>query len=227
MDAAAPVQTCYRCGVAKGPEDFTQRIDDRRYRMCRSCASEILARRGTKRPKLHHTDTHRTCYLCDRLLPVESFTRRAKGNYFSACKDCNRHVFAQRRRARLLASDGSYTLAEWQELLARHARCPSCLRPWEDIPSLRPTGRPPSRWITSCRSPGAGRTGSRTSSRSASPAIRARVTASADRPEAGPPRAGWHPGSAGEERSGVTATRAPPMHVGKWWEDSRAARSRR
>lgn len=130
---AAP--TCYRCGVAKGPEDFTQRIDDRRYRMCRSCVSEILARRGTKRPKLHHTDTHRTCYLCDRFLPVGSFTRRAKGNYFSACKDCNRHVFAQRRRARLLASDGSYTLAEWQELLARHARCPSCLRAWEDIPS--------------------------------------------------------------------------------------------
>jgi len=55
-----PTQTCYRCDVAKGPENFTQRIDDRRYRMCRSCVSEILVRRGSKSQRLHHTDTHRT-----------------------------------------------------------------------------------------------------------------------------------------------------------------------
>ena len=132
--------TCYRCGIAKPNEQFIQRLDDRYYRMCRACVSEVLARRGAKRPRLTHTDTHRTCYLCDRILPVASFTRRSNGTYFSACKDCNRHVFAQRRRARLAAVGGSYTVAEWEALVALHDRCPPCLRPWEDIPLQRSGG---------------------------------------------------------------------------------------
>lgn len=128
-------RTCYRCGQAKPTGDFIERIDDRHYRMCRACVSEILlAREGRKRRTLHHTDTHRTCYLCDRFLPVPSFTRRANGTYFSACKDCNRHVFAQRRRARLAAVGGSYTTAEWQRLLAEYDHCPGCRRAWVDIP---------------------------------------------------------------------------------------------
>lgn len=115
---------CYRCGIEKPQEAFTQRIDDRHYSMCRTCVSEILTRRdGTKKTRLQHTDTHRICYLCRRTLPVESFTRRSDGTYFSACKDCNRHVFAQRRRARMNAAVGSYTLAEWEALVALFDRC--------------------------------------------------------------------------------------------------------
>ena len=131
MDAT---RTCYRCGIERPADAFIQRIDDRRYRMCRSCVSEILARRGGRRPRLTHTATERTCYLCDRVLPVASFTRRSNGTYFSACKDCNRHVFGQRRRARLAAVGGSYSVAEWEDLLAQYDHCPGCLRAWGDIP---------------------------------------------------------------------------------------------
>ncbi len=103
--------------------------------MCRACVSEILtARTGSKKARLSHTKTHRICYLCRRTLPNDRFIRRSNGTYFSACKDCNRHVFAQRRRARLSAADGSYTLAEWQALLQLYDRCPRCLRRWSEIP---------------------------------------------------------------------------------------------
>ncbi len=44
------------------------------------------------------------------------------------------NVFAHRRRARLLAVEGSFTTREWLEVLARHPICPGCGRGWEDIP---------------------------------------------------------------------------------------------
>ena len=126
---------CYRCGVSKPLGAFMQRIDDRHYSMCRVCVSEILTRRGsTRKQRLPHTSTDRVCYLCRRTLPNAAFTRRSNGSYFSACKECNRHVFAQRRRARLCAAEGSYTLAEWQALVALYDRCPMCLREWASIP---------------------------------------------------------------------------------------------
>lgn len=156
---------CYRCNVERPMDDFVHRIDDRYYRMCKDCVSVVLKRSGSlqKRERLSHTTTHRTCYLCRRVLPVESFTRRSNGTYFSACKECNRHVFGQRRRARLLNSShdglpiaprgrrcgfhrgfgigatGSYTTAEWSEILAGYDACPRCRRRWDKIPP------PPSR----------------------------------------------------------------------------------
>src|SRR3954454_3475495 len=45
-------------------------------------------------------------------------------------KECNRHVFAQRRRARLLQAEGEYTAHEWLELLAR---VPSLPPVWEAL----------------------------------------------------------------------------------------------
>ena len=131
-------RTCYRCHQVRPADAFITRVDDRHYRMCRPCVSEILAARagGRRRPRLPHTDTHRLCYLCDRTLPVDQFTKRSNGTYFSACKDCNRHVFAQRRRARLAGAEGSYTTAEWDALVAQYDRCPLCLRAWADIPPL-------------------------------------------------------------------------------------------
>lgn len=102
--------------------------------MCRVCLSEILTRRGTGKVRLTHTATHRTCYLCRRVLSVAQFTRRSNGTYFSGCKDCNRHVFAQRRRARLRAAQGEYTTEEWLALVAMFATCPRCGRTWNDIP---------------------------------------------------------------------------------------------
>ena len=36
-------------------------------------------------------------------------------------------------------AEGSYTHAEWEELLRQYDRCPRCLRPWGEIPP--PAGR--------------------------------------------------------------------------------------
>jgi hypothetical protein len=134
--APAPAaQMCYRCGERKSAALFTRRIDDRHYRMCQACVSEILAARPSGgRERLAHTATHRTCYLCRRVLSVADFTRRSNGSYFSACKACNRHVFAARRRARLEGAGGTHTRAEWDALLARYEQCPLCGRRWEEIP---------------------------------------------------------------------------------------------
>lgn len=124
---------CYRCHRRKPDGAFIQRIDDRHYRMCRACVSEIMLARPERKERLAHTATERTCYLCRRILPVSEFTRRSNGTFFSACKGCNRHVFAQRRRARLKAVGGSYSVAEWITLAAQYDRCPMCLRMWGDI----------------------------------------------------------------------------------------------
>lgn len=130
-------QVCYRCGHAKARAGFVQRVDDRHFNMCRVCVTEILSmREGKPKVRLRHTDTHRTCYLCRRMLPVDSYTRRSNGSYFSGCKDCNRCVFAVRRRARRAVAGGSFSRAEWEALLAQYERCPMCQRPWEDIPRL-------------------------------------------------------------------------------------------
>ena len=128
-------QTCYRCRIARPLSSFTRRVDDRYYNMCKACVSEILCSGGNRgKQKLQHTPTHRTCYLCRRLLENAEFTKRSNGSFFSACKDCNRHVFGHRRRARMKSSGGSYTTAEWESLLAQYARCPMCLRSWAEIP---------------------------------------------------------------------------------------------
>ncbi len=127
------MQRCYRCKVEKSDDAFIRRIDDRHYGMCRVCVSEILSLRSKGEIRLSHTATHRVCYLCRRTLPNSGFTRRSTGTYFSACKDCNRHVFAARRRARLKNVGGSYTTDEWHALLAQYDRCPMCLKTWSDI----------------------------------------------------------------------------------------------
>jgi 5-methylcytosine-specific restriction endonuclease McrA len=88
------------------------------------------------RVRLYHTDTHRTCYKCGELQPISSFTLRSDGTYYSACKDCNRNVFKQTRRARKMQAPGSYTTAEFQVLLAQYPACPYCGEPWGSIPPL-------------------------------------------------------------------------------------------
>lgn len=132
-------QLCYRCGKTKALTAFTRRRDGRVYEMCRACVRAILRRApgGRQRQRLVHTGTRRTCYLCRRLLSNRQFTRRASGSYYSACKDCNKLVFAQRRRARLLAAEGEFTQAEWEAVLAKHVECPGCKRPWDSIPLLK------------------------------------------------------------------------------------------
>lgn len=117
--------------------DFIAKRNGQSYGMCSRCLQDILTnggRRG-KKQRLPHTDTHRVCYLCRQAKANEGFTRRASGTYFSACKECNLNVFAHRRRARMLAAEGSFTTHEWLGVLALFPACPDCHRRWEDIPS--------------------------------------------------------------------------------------------
>ncbi len=127
-------QTCYVCKMSKPLSAFTLRRDGRHYRMCSDCLSRSLDKpRSSKRRKLLHTATHRTCYKCSRLLPCDHFTKRANGTYFSACKDCNKYEFQQVRRSRLLSVGGSFTTIEFQALLQQFPECPMCGRKWEEI----------------------------------------------------------------------------------------------
>jgi 5-methylcytosine-specific restriction endonuclease McrA len=137
------LKRCYRCRVERPVSDFIQKKNGGTYDMCSRCLSEILtARPASKKVRLPHTDTERTCYLCRRVLPVREFTRRSNGTYFSACKDCNTNVFAHRRRARMAEAEGTFTTAEWEALRAKYDRCPGCGRRWEEIP-LRPGWKTP------------------------------------------------------------------------------------
>ena len=68
-----------------------------------------------------------------RVLKNESFVRRSTGIYFSACKECNKYGFAQTRRARLVASEGSFTSKEFKEKLSLFKKCPICKRKWDEI----------------------------------------------------------------------------------------------
>ena len=127
---------CYRCNEDKQLCNFIQRVDSRHYNMCRTCVSEILLASTGKKKRLKHTATHRTCYLCRRILPAQEFTKRSNGTYFSACRECNKNVFSHRRRARLAGAEGSFTTEEWEKLLNQYDHCPGCLRPWDEIPIL-------------------------------------------------------------------------------------------
>ena len=91
-------QTCNHCKVTKDLDHFPQRIDEQNDRICNSCIS-IKKIEEITGEKLKHTDTNRTCYKCHRFLVNDEFTMRKDGTYYSACKDCNKHHFAQRRIA--------------------------------------------------------------------------------------------------------------------------------
>jgi 5-methylcytosine-specific restriction endonuclease McrA len=130
------MKQCYRCRKDRPESDFIQKSNGKSYDMCSPCLNEILTEGGSRGPKqrLVHTETDRTCYMCRRVQPNNCFTQRSNGTFYSACKDCNRNVFAHQRRARLLEAEGSFTTAEWLTLLALHERCPDCRRLWKDIP---------------------------------------------------------------------------------------------
>ena len=127
---------CYRCNRDQPLTDFIAKRNGQTYDMCSPCLSDILTnggQRGTKQ-RLRHTATERICYLCRQTKPNDAFTKRSNGTYFSACKACNINVFAHRRRARMLAAEGSFTTEEWLAVLALHPCCPDCGRRWEDVP---------------------------------------------------------------------------------------------
>lgn len=127
------LKECYLCKQEKSLDSFIERDDGIRYRMCKQCNADVQLKKSNN-TKLQHTDTHRTCYKCMRILTVCQFTRRSNGTYFSACKECNRYVFGQTRRCRLKNVEGSFTAAEFNDLLKKYEACPMCDRKWADIP---------------------------------------------------------------------------------------------
>ena len=81
--------------------------------MCMACNNEVQVKKlADPGKRLTHTDTHRTCYKCMRVLEVTNFIRRSTGIYYSACKECNKYEFAHVRRARKLNSTRSFTFQE-------------------------------------------------------------------------------------------------------------------
>src|SRR5947207_2561068 len=92
----AEQRMCYRCSQLRSADAFVTQVADRHYGMCRACLAEVMLARGPGaiKRRLTHTDTERECYLCRRILPIDGFTRRRNGTFFSACKACNRNVFA-------------------------------------------------------------------------------------------------------------------------------------
>ena len=134
MDLKNKYQECYLCKTTQNLNNFIRRKDGKYYRMCIECNEEVQNEKLKKKKKKNlHTDTHRTCYKCQRFLSNDNFTRRSVGTYFSACKECNKYGFAQTRRARLLESEGSFTSNEFKEKLKQYNACPICKRKWEDI----------------------------------------------------------------------------------------------
>jgi len=129
------VQTCYLCKEEKTIDSFILRKDGIRYKMCSSCNNKVQEKRTRNgKKKLEHTETHRTCYKCMRLLEKSDFTRRATGSYYSACKECNKYEFSHLRRARVKKAEGNFTAEEFHKLLANFEACPMCQRKWDDIP---------------------------------------------------------------------------------------------
>ena len=127
-------QKCYLCEIEKPQSEFILRKDGIYYRMCKSCNEEVQRKKlENKGKRLYHTNSHRTCYKCMRLLPSIQFTKRSTGTYFSACKECNKYEFSHVRRSRLLNVGGKFSAKEFNELLKKYDVCPMCKRKWEDI----------------------------------------------------------------------------------------------
>ena len=126
--------TCYRCRVEKEASAFIDRVDARHYKMCRDCVSEILSRRATGKRKLAHTASHRICYLCDRTLPVDRFTRRSNDAYLRPARTA---IATSLLSADGRVSPGPAVPTPKPSGLARgeYEKCPRCLRRWEDIPA--------------------------------------------------------------------------------------------
>tara|TARA_Y100001980_G_C14331142_1_gene148457 strand:- start:56 stop:598 length:543 start_codon:yes stop_codon:yes gene_type:complete len=132
-------QECYLCKTTKALDSFIRRKDGKYYRMCMDC-NEYVQRKKLERKKGKknlHTETHRTCYKCQRFLTNDNFTLRTAGTYFSACKECNKFGFSQTRRARIKSSGGIIDPKQFQEKLKLYETCPMCKRRWENIPLLK------------------------------------------------------------------------------------------
>ena len=98
MNLKNKYQECYLCKTTQNLNNFIRRKDGKYYRMCIECNEEVQKEKLKKKKKKNlHTDTHRTCYKCQRFLSNDNFTRRSVGTYFSACKECNKLLELQKQ----------------------------------------------------------------------------------------------------------------------------------
>ena len=94
---------CFRCKLKRPQSEFVSDLRRKYFGMCKACADEcamLYARRKANGEKLVRTSTERSCVLCERILPIRSFSMRKDGTYESACRDCNVYVYGARRRAK-------------------------------------------------------------------------------------------------------------------------------
>lgn len=102
---------CHVCNKDKPESQIDLDFESRTYGICKACVKSIHAKRANAVAGPRHTETYRTCYICEQRKPIEvvdgktgpnsGFTYRAsKGNWYSACKACNRHVLSAKSRAK-------------------------------------------------------------------------------------------------------------------------------
>ena len=102
---------CHVCSKDKPESQIDLDFQSRTYGICKTCVKSIHAKRANAVAGPRHTETYRTCYICEQRKPIEvvdgktgpnsGFTYRAsKGNWYSACKACNRYVLSARSRAK-------------------------------------------------------------------------------------------------------------------------------
>jgi len=119
------LRTCTKCGAVKPLEEFrlrTDRPNGQRHSWCKACQAE-RARRNTKRWRKRNPEKWRqqSCLFRKRLM--QDPVRKARFLEWSA----GAHA---RRRARLLGAEGSFTAAQWNELVERfESKCYYCRKP--------------------------------------------------------------------------------------------------
>lgn len=106
----------------------------RRRRRCSACRQEKLIRVGQWRgPGRGYRRLSRGELYQLKRRPAPVHTCRLNRKELRTRARLLSRLYGHQRRALLAGSRGSYTPAEWTELLARYDKCPGCNRLWRDI----------------------------------------------------------------------------------------------
>ena len=91
-----------------------------------------MTRPRRKPGTLKHTNTHRTCYACERFLLNSEFTWRKVGTPFSGCKDCNK-IWGHLRRVLEKEAGPRPSTKDILEKFQTYDSCIICKKEWKDV----------------------------------------------------------------------------------------------
>lgn len=87
---------CFRCHSQTNSLDTD--LNSSYFNFCFECIATIKASTITGRQV--NNARERYCSKCARVKPIDAFTRRRNGLFFSACKECNKYHYAPKQRAK-------------------------------------------------------------------------------------------------------------------------------